>query len=112
MSITIVPRPFTYIGDMITARLRWEGGTPNPTDAHIDAQHDDGSWHAVIDVSTIPDNTENGPDSSESFDIRFSSGNPNVGGPGDRHFRVRWTWDGKERDVTENPLTIKPGAFK
>ena len=101
MSIVVTPDSLD-LGAMCTARLRWEGGRPNPTDAHIEAQHDDGSWHVVIDMPTIPDNQN----PAEGFDIRFSSGNPNVGGPGRRHFRVRWTWDGKDRDMTEDPVLL------
>ncbi len=101
MSIVVTPDSFD-VGAMCTATLRWEGGPPNPNDAHMEAQHDDGSWHVVIDMPTIPGNQN----PANGFDIRFSSGNPNVGGPGRRHFRVRWTWDGKDRDMTEDPVLL------
>ena len=101
MSIVVTPDSLD-VGAMCTATVRWEGGLPNPNDAHVEAKHDDGSWHVVIDMPSIPDNQN----PANGFDIRFSSGNPNVGGPGNRNFRVRWTWDGKDRDMTEHPVYL------
>lgn len=90
MSIIVTPDS-PAIGAMCTAHLQYGGAIPPlPNDVHIDAKHDDGSWHAVIGYDTIPP----GINPAAGFDIRFSSGSPTVGGPGDRTFRVRWTLDG------------------
>lgn len=79
-------------GAMCTAHLQFNGAVPPlPNDVHIDAKHDDGSWHAVVGYDTIPANKN----PLAGFDIRFSGGNPNVGGPGNRRFRVRWTLNGE-----------------
>ena len=106
MSITVTPDS-TDIGAMCTAHLRYEGAAPPvPNDVHIDAKHDDGTWHAVTGYEIIP----NGMNPVAGFDIRFSGGNPNVGGPGNRDFRVRWTLNGNPLGSSqETTATLGPG---
>jgi hypothetical protein len=93
---------------MVTARVKYTGGPPPPNDLHIDVQRDDGGWTAITGYSTIP----KGMDPVAGIDIRFSTGNPNVGGPGKKRFRVRWTID--KRNIGSDYLhyTIGPDIFK
>ena len=91
MSISVTPDS-SDTGAMCTARVQYDfEAQPEPNDVHIDAKHNDGTWHAVTSYDHIPA----GLNPRDGFDIRFSGGNPNVGGPGKRHFRVRWTLDDK-----------------
>ncbi|MCP4488618.1 MAG: hypothetical protein GY820_15090 [Gammaproteobacteria bacterium] len=102
MSITVTTDSSAK-GAMCTAHVAYNGITPPvPNDVHIDAKHEDGTWHAVTGYETIP----GGLNPVAGFDIRFSGGNPNVGGSGPRKFRVRWTLDDSELGTPQETTTV------
>ena len=103
MSITVKPES-SDTGAMCKAELKYDGDTPPvPNDVHIEAKHDDGTWHAVTGYEIIP--SDKNP--KAGFNILFSGDNPNVGGTGERYFRVRWTLNGKTLgDLQETMTTL------
>lgn len=91
MTIVFTPDPVENPGELVKANVKYTGPRPPvPNDVHLDVQQPDGTWRAITGYERIPEDR----DPLEGFDLPFSSGNPHVGGPGLKKFRVRWTLDG------------------